>query len=171
MDNYVSPVVFDNDELVEGVFATGSGGGECWTLTYYEAQRETQNPSDKFVNYRVDCTHLKPDVYHISEGLTMFFTIANTSKIKYYEVDGVICNYGEETDIFKSKDDGFRVTSGEGFVIVNRWYHANAYTSGDKVNYNFKIKDEDGKSTITNVTWFCNKTENVQGTAAEHGDL
>ncbi len=171
MDNYVSPVVFDNDELVEGVFATGSGGGECWTLTYYESQRETQNPSDKFVNYRVDCTHLKPDVYHISEGLTMFFTIANTSKIKYYEVDGVICNYGEETDIFKSKDDGFKVTSGEGFVIVNRWYHANAYTSGDKVNYNFKIKDEDGKSTITNVTWFCNKTENVQGTAAEHGDL
>ena len=170
MDNYISPIIFDNDELAEGVFATGSGGGECWTLTYYESQRETQNPSDKFVNYRIDCTHLKPEVYHISEGLTLFFTISNSSKIKNYEIDGVECGYGEEKNIEKG-DGGFKVSSGEGFVIVNRWYHANAYQSGDKVNYNFKIKDEDGMSMITNVTWFCNKVENVQGTAGEHGDL
>jgi len=170
MNNYVSPVIFDNDELAEGVFATGSGGGECWTLEYYEAQRETQNPTDKFVCYRVHCVHLKPEVYHISEGLTMFFTIQSSSEIRNFEVDGVLCGPKETKNIEKG-DGGFKVTTDAGFVIVNRWYHANAYQSGDDVNFLFRILDKDGLSMITNVTWFCNKTENVQGTAGEHGDL
>ena len=33
MNNYVSPVIFDNDELAEGVYATGSGAADCWTVT------------------------------------------------------------------------------------------------------------------------------------------
>ena len=32
MANYVKPVIFDNEELAEGVYATGSGA-DCWRVT------------------------------------------------------------------------------------------------------------------------------------------
>ena len=30
----MQPIIIDNEELTEGVYATGSGDGNCWIITY-----------------------------------------------------------------------------------------------------------------------------------------
>ena len=55
MKNYVSPVIFDNEELAEGVYATGSGTG-CWTVS----ENSHQSPEEGRLNWRfqLDARHV-----------------------------------------------------------------------------------------------------------------
>jgi hypothetical protein len=169
MNNYVSPVIFDNDELAEGVYASGSGAGDCWTMTYGVAQRETSNPTEKFVVYRINATHHTDGVFHISKSTTMFVTYHGNG-ITGVEVEGVkvLANTGI-VEVVKGMD-GFKVGCTESGATIVRHYLGDAYQSGDNFNIMIRIDCADGEAVVDGLTWSCEKIENVQGTASEAGE-
>ena len=76
MSGYVSPMILDNDDLAEGVYATGSGGtgADCWTVTrfYMDQDRGTGFPKR---TYRLYATHLTA---HISTCCTFTGPVTGT---------------------------------------------------------------------------------------------
>ena len=171
MENYTSPVIFDNDELAEGVYATGSGAGDCWTMTYYEEQREAQNPTDKFVVYRINALHNTQGVFHISRSTTMFVNYTGAG-ITGVQVEGhdEVCKPGEGTIDVVNGDDGFTVGCTTSGCTIVRHYHGNAYQSGDNFNIMIRINSIDGQAIMTGLSWSCEKVENVQDTARPNED-
>lgn len=58
MNNYVSPVIFDNDELAEGVYATNSGsstGDGCYLVNAIEHQKPEDGRGD--FRFQVNAVH------------------------------------------------------------------------------------------------------------------
>lgn len=167
MNNYVSPVIFDNDELAEGVYASGSGAGDCWSMTYSISDRVTKdkNPSDNYAIYRIQATH-STGLMHISASTTMFLTFHGNG-IKGIQVEGVDAVVGGGTASGGYDPNvGFEVTCTSSGAIIKRTMLADAYGSGDNFNIMVRINDEDGLSVVDGLTWTCEKVENVQGTAA-----
>jgi hypothetical protein len=169
MNNYVSPVIFDNDELAEGVYASGSGSGDCWTMTFDESQREKSNPSEKYAIYRIDATHHVEDVLHISKSTTMWVNYTGNG-ITGIQVEGVNAAVGTTT-LGSNGEWGFEITCTSTGAIIKRVYHGNAYNSGDNFNIMIRINDADGESVMTGLSWTCEKVENVQETAGPAGEL
>ncbi|MCR5727723.1 MAG: hypothetical protein K6G24_09685 [Lachnospiraceae bacterium] len=68
MKNYESPVIFDNEELAEGIYATGSGGagGNCYIVKSYEHQGEHQGQND--YRFQVSADHVAD---HVTNGQTL----------------------------------------------------------------------------------------------------
>ena len=172
MNNYVSPVIFDNDELAEGVYATGSGAGDCWTMTYYQSQRVNTNPGDNFVVYRIDANHHTDGVYHISASTTMFVNFSNDD-ILGVQVEGIdVPLNGGTIDLAGSSGvDGFKVGCTESGATIVRHYLGDAYQSGDKFNIMIRINCKNGEAVMNGLSWSCEKVENVQGTAGLNGEV
>ena len=76
MNNYVSPVIFDNEDLAEGVYATGSGlkpngrDGTCWTVGISNIQK---NAGDHSVT-EIWAKH-STEVLHISNYVEIVGTL------------------------------------------------------------------------------------------------
>ena len=171
MKNYVKPVVLENDEIFEGVYAasgafdggeppvpgenpstpeggnppTGEGeeGGICWTV---EVTPEREDLAGSFKNFRMIANHPN-DVLHISTASTVVVTFSDTIVEAYSEFP---C----------STDGGCTVT-------VTRTYHANAYNSGDNYNSLLQVRAATDAATkdlyVVSATIDCTKTPNVQG--------
>ena len=171
MENYVSPVIFDNDELAEGVYATGSGAGDCWTMTYEEKQRVNNNPGDNFVVYRIDAVHHVTGVFHISRSTTIFvnFSGAGITGVQVEGTDGVCMADTGVLEVNKG-EDGFKIGCTSSGCTIVRHYHGNAYESGDNFNIMLRINSPDGEAVVTGITWECEKVENVQDTARPNED-
>ena len=164
MKNYVSPVIFDNEELAEGVYATGSGEAECWTMTATYDHNST-SPTDPFVVYRLDGKH-NTAVKHVSivTSLTVVYMSTNVTGLR---VDGVWAPVG--TTAQGESYDGkasFKVTCTPSGATIERTMHANAELSGDTYNISFELYgDSDAK--VTGVDIRCTKTDNVNHTAGD----
>lgn len=64
MNNYVSPVIFDNDELAEGVYASGSGS-DCYTVTGHIHQKPETGRETYVLQF--DGDHHAQDGHHGTE--------------------------------------------------------------------------------------------------------
>ena len=53
MKGYESPIIYDNENLTEGIYATGSGENDCWTINYSSPQ--SWNGSAKV--FEIRCSH------------------------------------------------------------------------------------------------------------------
>lgn len=167
MKNYVKPVVLENDEIFEGVYAASGAfddvpegenppagenvvvdDGDCWTVTVVpEVRADLDGGSGGYKNFRVQAIH--PDtVAHISTASKVVITFSS-------DITAVVWEHGESSCDF----DGNTVT-------ITREYHANAYYSGDQYNSLLKVRAETDELTLAltcDATITCTKIPNVQG--------
>ena len=131
MKNYVSPVIFDNDELAEGVYATGSGK-TCWEIGINQSgcQDNAGSMDGGATSYSVTEVWGKhtSDVYHISNGLTFEGELLIGPGQKVTKVE---C---QDNVIFTAV-----YIEGATTFTVKRTDHANAYTSGDNPSLKIKV--------------------------------
>lgn len=126
MRNYVSPVIFDNDELTEGVYASGSGTSEtCWTIDYTVPQK--WNGQAKV--FEIKCEHSK-SVWHESKG-TVIYLMFNSP---------VVSAYAENSTDYKVEVSG-------SIVKIERDLFADAFNSGDKVTFKLFVSASSQSST------------------------
>lgn len=110
---YTSPIIYDNEELAEGVYATGSGEATCWTIGYSVPQ--TWNGYAKV--FEIKCSHSK-SVYHTSTGLvaTLMFDKAPTA-------------------ISAENSFDYKIEQSGNTVMITRSLNGNAFFSGDEVTF------------------------------------
>ena len=177
MKNYVSPVIFDNEELAEGVYATGSGS-DCWVYTITPGQQETGNPGDNVHVYKVQGDH--QCVEHISLWTTTTYSIMPGQPgetVNKVECGGVTVTPGQTgvSSAHAYDNDGtdlgpqFEATldaSGTEYKLTRRC-HGNAYAGNpvtDTFDVNVKIYCTFGTCTLEmSQLPYCEHTTNVQG--------
>ncbi len=152
MREYVKPIVLENEELAEGVYAASGSVGEgapdegvtdeaeCWTV---EVTKEQVVAHEGWANFRVKAEHSL--VQHISTAST------------------VVINFSQ--NITSANFEGFDVSISGSVVTLTRASHGNSYNTHDNYNTLLKVYCEDpttlsivGVPTIT-----CTKSVNVQG--------
>lgn len=134
MKNYTQPIIYDNEELAEGIYATGSGNGSCWQITYEIKQRNT-NPYDPFVNIRIKGDHYAQHSSTATE-IKLHFTHPVSSAV--FDYDGFDCNVAGDT------------------ITLRRNNHANGFGSADNFDSNLRIvTDNPGLINVTQLTWQC----------------
>ena len=156
MKNYVSPVIFDNDEFAEGVYATGSGSAECWTVTWTEKQRVDDNPGWNYVEYEIKAIH-SDNLEHISDALECVFYISGDN-VTRFNIEGNDVVAG--TDY---KGDRYEVNGNSTIVTVKRIHLADAYKSGDVVTFKLGMYCDNGAMVLNGCMWNCTHAVNVQG--------
>jgi len=162
MNNYVSPVIFDNEDLAEGVYATGSGlkpngrDGTCWTVGISNIQKNAGNHSVT----EIWAKH-STEVLHISN---------------YVEIVGTLTVLpGQEvTDVRPEQNSNFTIeyVPGSTTFTIKRTLLADSYKSGDDVTfkvlvYSTKSNPSDPNSDCAYVATVglpkCGYAANVQG--------
>jgi len=126
--DYVSPAIFDTDELAEGVYATGSGSGngDCWTVDYTVTQ--FWNGQSKVIE--VKASHSK-EVAHQSNGTIITFMF-----------DRPI------VDAYAENNTDYQVEISGTVVKITRQLYANAFFSGDEVIFKLFINGKDQDDTM-----------------------
>ncbi len=97
MKNYVSPVIFDNEELAEGVYATGSGAGGVGCYT--SSQIIHQNASDvgrKDDRFQLNATH---NADHNTNY--QLFVIKFSKAVKFLDCEQALLWDGDGTDTLR----------------------------------------------------------------------
>ncbi|MCR5451387.1 MAG: hypothetical protein K6F00_02030 [Lachnospiraceae bacterium] len=141
MKNYESPIVLQNNDLAEGVFAA-SGSSKCWSIEV----KKDQDDAGGYCTFRVIARH--GNVQHISVKTVMHITF-----------DKVVTS---------AEFEGFTADANGNEVILTRESHANAYGSGDNFNSLLKIHSPEYKTIqVVSSTIVCEKTANVQGKGAD----
>lgn len=176
MKNYVSPVIFDNEEMAEGVYATGSGS-DCWIYTLRTLTPVTTNPGDNYSEYEVKGEH--QCVEHISLWTTTKYSIMPGQPgetVREIECAGVRVRPGQtQTSSEHVWDNGvdigprFELTldaTGSNFELTRRC-HGNAYAGNpvtDTFTVNVKIYCTKGTCTFElSQIPYCEHIPNVQG--------
>ena len=144
MKDYVKPVVLENEELAEGVYAASGAGAsstDCWTVEPVSVQ----DWSGSHHVFEIRCTH-STAVEHISGETTVKLTFSNTLTDAYSEFP---CSFSGST------------------ATVTRTLLADAYKSGDTMTYKVWVKAADEATTkaisCTGATITCKHETNVQG--------
>jgi hypothetical protein len=126
MKNYESPVIFDNEELAEGVYATGSGGSgiDCWeTIRVVEDQKWD---TKLYSNWSL---YVKHSAGHISRVGEFTGTILGMDTGVYIEPgDPAVCKV---------------VVSGNTYVVRRKNY-ADAEFSTDTVQIQLQLHSDHG---------------------------
>lgn len=128
MKNYVKPVVLDNEEVFEGVYAAS---GNCYTVT----TSIHQDPQEGRIDYRIQVngTHAADDGHHGGEQV---LTLSFNMPVTYVSSNGTLVS-GDGTSSIQIKYN----------------YHNNAYDNiglGDVV-----VSSSDGLG-ITGAVLSCN---------------
>ncbi len=156
MNNYVSPVIFDNDELAEGVYASGSGQADCWTLTFEEKQRVTTNPGWNYVEYEITAIH-HTGLEHISSALEVVCSISGDTVTRFnIEGNEVIPGTTHNTQ-------NYEIFGNQTAVTIKRIHLADAYKSGDRVTFKLGMYCNNGAEVLNGLMWTCTHETNVQG--------
>lgn len=136
---YMSPIVLVDAELSEDVYMTGSGSGDCWTMTTELVQRNAGNGD---TNFRVAATHSSG--LHISTETIVTITFNQpVSDVRF---------------------EGFDVSVNGNIAVLTRTTHANAYGNSDNFNTLMTVKGSDQDTLeIINATIDCAHAVNVQG--------
>ena len=124
--DYVKPAIFDLEELAEPVYATGSGGGDCWTIDYTVTQ--PWNGQAKVIEIKASHTRA---VEHQSNGtvITLMFDRP------------ILGAYAENATDYKVETSG-------SIVKITRQLYANAFFSGDEVTFKLFVNGKDQDDTI-----------------------
>ena len=134
MKNYEQPIIYNNEELAEGIYATGSGNGSCWQITYEIKQRNT-NPYDPFVNIRIKGDHY---AQHSSAAAEIKLHFNHPVSSAVFDYDGFDCNVTGDT------------------VTLRRINHANGFGSADNFDSNLRIvTDFPATINVVQVSWQC----------------
>lgn len=137
MKNYVKPVVLENEEIFEGVYAaSGLLSSECWQPSVVMDQADAGGYS----TYRVSASH-SGTVEHISSQTTITIIFAG--------------------NVTGAEFEGFDASISGSTVILTRQSHANAYKSGDQFNTLLKIWP--AGLGVLDYGIECKHEENVQG--------
>jgi len=147
MKNYERPVVILNDELAEGIFATGGSGvnydddPECWTVSVTKDQVVAH---EGWATFRIQANH-PGTVQHISSqsSVTITFSAPITSAVF----------------------EGFDVEVSGNVVKTTRVQHGNSYVSADQYNSLLKVYTADpaALTVVGNPIITCKHEVNVQG--------
>ncbi|MBR0430248.1 MAG: hypothetical protein IJK17_09235 [Lachnospiraceae bacterium] len=148
MKTYEKPVVIENEDLAEGVFAASGDSGsssDCWSVT----AESVQDWSGSHNVYEVHATHSK-GVEHITSNVVYTLTFPNATITDAY-------SEGPNTVSFTTNT-----------VTVTRDLHANGYKSGDDVSFKVWVKSIDeattkGLTKYPSVSYVCRHDVNVQG--------
>ena len=126
--SYLPPIIEDLEDMFEPVYATGSGGEQCWSIDYSVPQ--DWNGQGKVIE--VKCHHTK-NAWHTAKGLivTLMFDKALTSAFAENPTDYDVKNYGNS-------------------VVITRNLFADGFNSGDEVT--FKVFVNAGDEALTKVT-------------------
>ena len=139
MKNYVSPVIFDNEELAEGVYATGSGtGADCWTVTKCDC---VQNEKGYQV-YELGMYHEGGHDSTVSEfrGVISGDVVGNNVRLS-----------PEDTSIYSLKIEGNE-------YVISRTLHATMEYSVDRVTFKIFVNSDRGGVTLEMPhPTYCNK--------------
>lgn len=136
---YVSPIVLVDAELSEDVYMTGSGSGDCWTMTTSLSQRDAGNG---YTNFRIDARHSSG--LHISTETVITVTFNQPISEVMFE--------------------GFDTSVSGNVAVLTRESHANAYGNSDNFNTLMTVKGSDKDTLeIINATIECAHAVNVQG--------
>lgn len=139
MKKYESPIVLADEELSEDIYMTGSGSGDCWSMTVEVAQR---NAGEGNTNFRVAATH--------SSGL----------HISTETVVTVTFNQPVNSVIF----EGFDTSINGNVAVLTRTSHANAYGNSDNFNTLMTVNSADSNTLeVVAATIECAHAVNVQG--------
>ncbi|MBR5179706.1 MAG: hypothetical protein IKW90_13030 [Lachnospiraceae bacterium] len=118
MKNYVSPVILDNEELAEGVYASGSGDG-CWTLTIKRFDQAPEVGMDCYVVH-FEATHNATD-NHSSNSQIFVFNFSADVEFNDEKTSSVDLYAGDGTSTLKVKRNNFGNPTGE-FVGISDLY-------------------------------------------------
>ncbi len=164
MKNYESPVIYDNEELAEGVYATGSGGGgaTCWSVKINGSQDNAGIDGVSGCTYSVTevaASH-HTDIVHDSIGLTFEGDIQINT-----EGDSVKRIWAEQTDGVTYE---FTFIEGSTHFFVTRNRYADAFHSGDEVTFKIMVAssspDIQNPPKVINVyNPVCNSQANWEG--------
>jgi len=140
MKEYVRPIVLENEDLAEGVYAAS---GDCWSVSAKSVQ-EWNGSAHEFEVSAVHSTGLE----HISGAFTVRLTFNDT--LTDAASDGGSCSCSGNT------------------VTVTRENHANAYGSGDRVTFKVRVVCANEAATravsCSSATCIdCDHQTNVQG--------
>lgn len=130
MKGYESPIIYDNEELAEGVYASGSGSGDCWTIDYTVPQ--AWNGTAKV--FEIKCKHSR-SVFHSSQGtiITLMFD------------QPIVSAYCENSTDYKVEISGATVK-------LERNLYADAFFSGDDVTFKLFVNTGSKESTeVVNI--------------------
>ena len=135
MKNYIKPIIIDNEELAEGVYATGSGDhANCWSITY-EIKQRNANPYDPFVNIRIKGEHT---AMHTSTALEIKVLFDKEVTSAVFDFGGFDCSVSGDT------------------VVLKRNNHANGYGSLDKFDSNLRIvTNSPDVINVVGIDWNC----------------
>lgn len=143
MKTYEKPLVIENEDLAEGVFAaSGSAGStDCWTVTGKSVQSWNGNSNV----FEIHAIHSK-SVTHISSNVDYVFTFSAP---------------------LTSASSEFPCTFSGNTVTVSRTLLADAYYSGDDVTFKVWASTGDQPTTealsLTGISYVCTHETNVQG--------
>lgn len=139
MSEYLKPVVLENEELSEGVYAAS---GDCWTVDVTLAQPDAGG----YANFRVNAVH-STTAQHISTDTTIV----------------IVFNQPVTNATF----EGFDVSISGNTVTLTRTSHGNSYASSDQFNTLLSVWADDYKTlSVVSADISCTKTVNVQGGGA-----
>jgi len=146
MMNYEKPLILENEDIAEGVYAaSGADAADCWTVDPVAVQ--DWNGSHKV--FEIRCVHSNA-VEHISSASTVVLTFNSALTDAYSEFD---CTFSGNT------------------ATIVRTLLADAYKSGDIMTYKVWAKAADEATTkalaVVGATISCTKTVNVQGNGAD----
>ena len=146
MKTYEKPVVIENEDLAEGVFAASGDSGsssDCWTVS----GRSVQDWNGSHNVFEMSAVH-STGVTHITTQVTFIYTFSTPITDAYAEA-------------------GFSTTVSGNTVTVVRDLHANGYHSGDNVTFKVWVKAADEATTkaiaLTGISYTCRHETNVQG--------
>ena len=164
MKNYESPVIYDNEELAEGVYATGSGGGEdgtCWSVfidpdpKMHQDYAGVENGNSKSV-IQIKALH-STSVGHDSIGLTF------EGDIQTFELGDTV------SDVKAENPNDYTVswTKGSTHFFCTRSLYGDAFHSGDTVTFKIIVYSSLGDvknppKVVSVYNPVCNKKANDQ---------
>ena len=140
---YVKPLVLENGDIAEGVFA--ASGGDCWTVK----AKTTQDWNGAYHVYEINATH--NNTIHTTTQVTFVFTFSMPITEARPEAE----------DSYDFKVEGQTVT-------VIRKLHANGYGSEDNVSFKLFVRAADEATTkaldeMPAISYSCRHETNVQG--------
>ena len=146
MKTYEKPLVLENEDLAEGVFAA-SGADEsstdCWTV----GGRSVQAWNGAWNVFEMSAVH-STGVTHITTQVTFTYTFS-------------------QPIVSAEAEAGFATSVSGNTVTVVRDLHANGYYSGDNVTFKLFVNCGDQALTescaLTGISYVCRHETNVQG--------
>lgn len=134
---YIKPMIYDNEEIAEGVYATGSGSDlNCWRISHSVSQRNV-NEYDPFVNFRIKGEHI---AQHCSKAVEIVLMMNAPAKSAVFDFKGFECQV-----------DGMTIR-------LKRINHANGFGSLDNFDTNLRVvTDAPAYIDIIGVNWQCEK--------------